>query len=635
MKFIYKDLKNLLLEQPSKELLSEKLFQLGHEHEIIGDIFDIEFTPNRGDCLSLIGLSRDLNVFFENKEPFEIYTGEIDDLKIDFENLSPIDCPKITFLEIEIEGSISKYKPYLENYFSQHSINKTNFFTDVSNYISYEQGQPTHCFDATTITNRLIFENKVCDESFKTLLDSVIKLKDKNCVFTHNDEIISLAGVMGGMSTACTSKTSKAIIECAFFKPESIIGQSLKYNLVSDASYKFERGVDIASQERVLRRFIYIIQDHVAIKSIKLKSFSSKNNDHESLPININKINNILGVKLSESEYLNYLTKLGFEIRDKIYIPTFRHDISSQNDLAEEMARIIGYNNIPSDPLFLNSKIEIIPDKIERIRHFLVQKGFFEVINIPFSSNKDKHAISIDNPLDSNKNYLRTSLKNSLIENLLYNERRQKDSIKLFEISDIYTKDNEINQYTKLGIIISGRKGHNHIDFIKKLDSDYLKSIFNHADESEFFNIEEIERSKLKTKKKDKIYYLELIIDDIPDYIIESINIKKEPINFIKYQPISEFPSSSRDISFSIVDRSIYSEIVDQILKLKEENLTDAFIFDYYEDKKNDLIKLGIRLIFQSSLKTLSDKDINKSTRKALKPILCLDGVFVKGLDIN
>ena len=275
---------------------------------------------------------------------------------------------------------------------------------------------------------------------------------------------------MGGMSTACTSKTSKAIIECAFFKPESIIGQSLKYNLVSDASYKFERGVDIASQERVLRRFIYIIQDHVAIKSIKLKSFSSKNNDHESLPININKINNILGVKLSESEYLDYLTKLGFEIRDKIYIPTFRHDISSQNDLAEEMARIIGYNNIPSDPLFLNSKIEIIPNKIEKIRHFLVQKGFFEVINIPFSSNKDKHAISIDNPLDSNKNYLRTSLKNSLIENLLYNERRQKDSIKLFEISDIYTKDNEINQYTKLGIIISGRKGHNHIDFIKKLD---------------------------------------------------------------------------------------------------------------------------------------------------------------------
>ena len=163
----------------------------------------------------------------------------------------------------------------------------------------------------------------------------------------------------------------------------------------------------------------------------------------ETLPNDI-KLNQSLNLEkpLSESEYLNYLTKLGFEIRDKIYIPTFRHDISSQNDLAEEMARIIGYNNIPSDPLFLNSKIEIIPDKIEKIRHFLVQKGFFEVINIPFSSNKDKHAISIDNPLDSNKNYLRTSLKNSLIENLLYNERRQKDSIKLFEISDIYTKDN-------------------------------------------------------------------------------------------------------------------------------------------------------------------------------------------------
>ena len=117
MKFIYQDLLNFLEGQPSKEALSDKLFQLGHEHEIDGDIFDMEITPNRGDCLSLIGLSRDLNNFYQYEDPFETYEEEIELLNIDFKNLSIESCPKISFLEIEIDGEISPYKEYLENYF--------------------------------------------------------------------------------------------------------------------------------------------------------------------------------------------------------------------------------------------------------------------------------------------------------------------------------------------------------------------------------------------------------------------------------------------------------------------------------------------------------------------------------------
>ena len=132
MKIVYKDLINHLVEKPSKELLSEKLFQLGHEHEIHGDVFDMELTPNRGDCLSLLGLARDLNVFFGKSESIEIFEDNIDDFDFDFENLSPKDCPKISFLEIEIEDSKVVYKPYLENYFKTIGGNKTNLFTAVS-----------------------------------------------------------------------------------------------------------------------------------------------------------------------------------------------------------------------------------------------------------------------------------------------------------------------------------------------------------------------------------------------------------------------------------------------------------------------------------------------------------------------
>ena len=133
MKFIYQDLLSFLTHQPSKADLSKKLFQLGHEHEIVGDIFDLEITPNRGDCLSLIGLSRDLNNFYDSKDPFEIYDEEIESLDLNFTNLSIESCPKISFLEIEIDKDISSYKPYLENYFLLPGTKKTNFFRDVSN----------------------------------------------------------------------------------------------------------------------------------------------------------------------------------------------------------------------------------------------------------------------------------------------------------------------------------------------------------------------------------------------------------------------------------------------------------------------------------------------------------------------
>jgi len=251
MKINYQDLTNFLSEKPSKEELSQKLFQLGHEHEIHGDIFDMELTPNRGDCLSLIGLARDLAVFFGKSNSIELFNDDIEPLEINFENLSPKDCPKISFLEIEIEDSKVEYKPYLENYFNTIGGNKANLFTDISNYISYELGQPTHCFDREAIKNKLIFENKKCNAIFKTLLGSEVSLKDRNCVFSSNSEIISLAGVMGGASTACSFNTKKVLVECAYFNPESIIGKSIKYNLVSDAAHKFERGVDIASQEMV------------------------------------------------------------------------------------------------------------------------------------------------------------------------------------------------------------------------------------------------------------------------------------------------------------------------------------------------------------------------------------------------
>jgi phenylalanyl-tRNA synthetase beta chain len=633
MKFVYQDLLNFLAEKPSKKLLSEKLFQLGHEHEIDGDIFDMELTPNRGDCLSLNGLARDLNIFFGKAEPFKIFEDDIEPLNLNFKNLSPDACPKISFLEIEIEGSTNTYKPYLENYFSLLGNNKTNLFTDISNYISYELGQPTHCFDASTINNQFIFENKICNESFETLLGSNINLEGKNCIFTVDNKIISLAGVMGGKSTACSSQTRKALIECAYFEPEEIIGKSIKYNLVSDASHKFERGVDIQAQEKILRRFITIVQDHAAIKNFKIQIFDDTAIEQSRIPIDLERVNKILGIDIEKEQYLMILNNLGFEINNnELNVPSYRNDISSQNDLAEEIARVLGYDSIKSKPLEIKNNLNENINHIYKVKNFLVQNGFSEVINFPFTSIKDKKSITIDNPLDSNKSSLRISLKSSLLENLQYNERRQNDSIKLFEISDLYSRDDQINLERKLGIIISGRRGHNYTDFSKKLDFNYLNQILNESANKNIFTIEELSREGLKTKKKDKIYYTEVLIEDIPADMYKDYKLKEKQINFIKCKPVSEFPSSVRDFSFCIVDFKKYNMVIKLISNLDDDILKHAYIFDFYENKKIKEIKVGVRLIFQSVLCTLSDEEIQKTIERLLKPILDLEGVSVPGL---
>ena len=632
MKILYQDLINLLSDKPSKELLSEKLFQLGHEHEIYDDVFDMELTPNRGDCLSLQGLARDLNVFFGKSQPIDIFEDIIDDLEIDFENYSPLDCPKISFLEVEIDEATDKYKPYLENFFRVIGNNKTNLFTDISNYISYELGQPTHCFDRAAIKGKLIFENRECNTSFKTLLGSEIILKDHNCVFTSDDEVISLAGVMGGESTACSNKTTKVLVECAYFNPESIIGKTIKYNLISDAAHKFERGVDIAAQEIVLRRFAKILSDHVKIKSIKLKSFIQGDVKCTSIPIDINKINNVLGTSLNNHECLKILKGLGFSISDEILVPSCRHDIKTNNDLAEEIARVIGYNNVKSAPFNIEKIKNIKKSKTDKLESFLKNNGFIEVINFPFTSKKSTDSIKVDNPLDSNRNNLRTSLKESLIGNLLYNERRQNDSIKLFEISDIYKKDTEIKQEKKLGIIISGRLGNNYIDFNKKLDFEYLNNLLNKNASRELFEIIEISRNTLDTKKKDKIFYVEISLKDIPYSFFSDLSVSEKSYSFINYEPISEYPSSSRDFSFLINDISKVEEVINMLDKVSDKLIKNSFAFDFYKNEKTASVKLGYRFVFQSHNMTLSDSEISNKVNEILSPILEIEGVSIPGM---
>ena len=634
MKIHYNHLIQYILENPTIGQISHSLFQLGHEHEIESNIFDIEFTPNRGDCLSLSGLLRDLAVFYSINFNQKIYAKKLNKLNIAFENKLENTCPQISFLKLEIEKIPELYKNSLDDYFSDFNLSKNNFFTDLSNYLSYETGQPTHCYDADKINEKLIFHQIEKQEEFETLIDKKITLKGKNAVFSLNNEVINLAGIMGGKSTACSAHTKTVLVECAYFKPDAIIGKSVKYDIKSDASYKFERGVDYGSQDKTLRRFIQVVSEHTNIKEMSIVSYNYIENQTIKIPINVNKINQIIGINISEDEYINYLTRLEFIIEEGyVNVPSFRSDIKTQNDLAEEVARVIGYNNISRAEINIpKSDNRNYKDIENKLRYFLLDHGFYEVINSPFVGITAKEAIKVDNPLDSNRAFLRKNLTDSLVENLVFNERRQKDSVKLFEISDIYSSKNGIHKNRMLSIVASGRVGLNYQDFSKKIDTKYLTEMFQEILPNEFFDFQILSRDSLDTKIKSEIITLEVNIERFSADILSYREASKSPESFAQFNPISDLPISTKDLSYSIKDFSKIRELENLFLSYQSDIVKNIFIFDYFYNEKSQEVKIGFRIVFQSKETTLTAAQIELAYNDLIDQSLKIDGISIPGI---
>jgi len=632
MKIAYQHILNFLEVKPDIEELSSKLFQLGHEHEFDNLVFDMEFTPNRGDCLSVYGLVRDLNVFYKTNLDIPIYSDDLTELKLNFINKAEDACTHISFLNIEIKGNISEYKDYLKNYFNDLNLNRINFFTDVSNYVAYEMGQPTHSYDFPSIGDDITLKISRNNTQFNTLLGNSIDLDDSDLVFTSNEKVINLSGIMGGSETACSHKTKNVLVECAYFKPESIIGKAVKYNLHSDASHKFERGTDPKSHEKALRRFIQIVEDHCEITNLGLYKYEGPGYQEVELDFNSKKVNDILGLDISEDSYKNSLIKLGFDVNQTVKVPSYRSDINHQNDLAEELARVIGYDNIPVSSIKLKEVANKFDSSIERkIKAFLVDHNFVEVINSSFCSVSNPNSIKVDNPLDSNREYIRTNLTDSLALNVIYNEKRQKDSIKFFEISDVYSSKQNLSSEKKLAIIISGRRGENYLDFSKKLDKKYLTQLFQKIDidvDEYFININ---REQLDSKIKTPIFAIELLIDDLGEEFNNYVPINNHLSDFNKYIPISEFPSSYRDLSFSIKKSSKIKQVINTLAETKSEFIKYSFMFDFYENKQINESKIGYRFIFQSDNRTLTDIEINKEIKKITNSVLSIESVSLPG----
>ena len=201
-----------------------------------------------------------------------------------------------------------------------------------------------------------------------------------NLVFKKDNEIINLAGIMGGKSTSCSENTRSVLIECASFNPEAIVGKAIKYNIKSDAAHKFERGVDPCCHDFVLRRFLKLVQEHANVKSAEIFTRDIRDYSQTKIKYDIDRIFKILGIKPSEETFTKSLTKLGFKIDEKhIHVPSYRNDIKTLNDIAEEIARAVGYDSIKSIPIKINSNSNQSKNLNQNfIRDYLISKGFLK-----------------------------------------------------------------------------------------------------------------------------------------------------------------------------------------------------------------------------------------------------------------
>ena len=322
-----------------------------------------------------------------------------------------------------------------------------------------------------------------------------------------------------------------------------------------------------------------------------------------------------------------------------ILSPSYRRDIQTENDIAEEIARVVGYDNIPTQsykiPALINVNNELKVFE-KQFKNFLSEHGFYEVINNPFINSNLKNTIEVDNPLDSNKKYLRTNLEESLIDNLLYNEKRQQDSLKLYEIADVYYfSEEEIKSKRMLGIICSGRVGKNYIDFSKKINKKYITTILSKAFKGLDVNAANLDRNTIDSKLNHQIIYVEIELDsllkcdyDFSDYSKEEV----EKINFVKYKTISPFPCSIRDLSFAIKNSDKFLELQNYLLNFNEDIIKESYIFDFYNDLKRDEIKIGFRLVFQSKTSTITDSEVNAVMNRLIKNTISIESVSIPGL---
>lgn len=663
MRVSYEWTRELVDIEATPEEVSEKLTAIGLEVEgtesIDGDtVFEVNVTPNRPDCLSMIGIARELSAAFRvplKIPPHEI-PGGLPVSEFSIEIAHPQLCNRYAGRYIK-DAKIDDSPEWMKKRLEKCGIRSINNVVDITNYVLLEFGHPLHAFDADTIEGKKIRVSTAGrDNSFKTLDGTERVLHEDTLLIWDNTRPIAVAGVMGGLNTEVSERTKNIFLESAYFEPFSVRRTSKRLGLTSESSYRFERGTDIEFLEKALDRAALLMRDISGGTVFEIIDAYPVKYRPEPFEVAYEKINKLLGTSLSKNEMLDILQRLDIPAKDKgqffvITPPAYRRDLRRASDVAEEIARIYGYNKIqttlPRSPLFsggLNKKRM----NIGRIREAMRKSGFTEVINISFMRISDLDVLAIDdtdrrrkmmaisNPLVQEEGFLRTTLSPALLGNLKYNLDRGMKDVSFFEIARVFEDTGGALplEELRIGAVFYREK----VPSLWKEDAQgfyivkgALEALFNelkinehsfaassepflHRGQAADIRVanssigylgvmapEAIEKLDLK-KPKPEIVLLELNLDVLLSLIPDSC----------LYSAIPKYPPIERDIAV-IVDQTIPSSQIREMIRVfPSELIEDVSVFDSYKGGNIPSGKksLAFSIVYRSIERTLREEEV-------------------------
>ena len=663
MQFSRNWLKEFVDFKVSDEELCEQLTMLGlevdnykpYESKLTGKdaIIKLDLTPNRGDCFSILGIAREVAA----ANNLSLTLPKINNIKNSVKSSLTVsvcnEAPRYVGRYIAGVNLKKKVHPLIKERLKLSDTKVIDPIVDITNYVLLELGQPLHAFDANKLEGNLQVRFAKEKEKITLLDENKIWLDEKSLVIADQKKPVALAGIMGGLETGISNKTKSIYLESAFFTPTAIRGRARKFSIQTDASTRFERGVDFKLQVLAIQRASSLINetlggDFSPIQEFIRKSSIPKNKD---IILNINNLNKILGTNLSKSTVKRGLTSLGLKNSVsnnnlKVKVPSWRFDLKIEADLIEEIARLVGYNNIPQ--VSLSRKIRTSGDTLHSsIRKTFQSMGYNEVITYSFIDqslaelvgDKKKQLIFVENPISQNMNVMRTSLLPGLLDTLSYNMNQGSESLKIFEIGSVFSKkgSNKIKEREVVGGLIIGIEGKdNWSGSNKQLDFFDLKGNLEMAlPELSKFSFKREQVSFLHPGKTAALYKGQKkvgYIGTVNPKLLDKLDVKGD-VNFfefsldeisdkknIKFKKFSRFPLAQRDLSFVVDEEITSSSIKDAILSKAGSNLKEINLFDIYTGKgiSKGQKSLTYALSWQAVNRTLTDDEVDTAVGRVV-----------------
>jgi len=652
--------------------------------ELSDTVFEIDLTPNRPDCLSVIGVAREIGAFTEPMGQVKLPGVTLPKEKI-VENsihayakveIADRDlCPRYS-AGMLFDVKVGESPFWLRRKLESVGLTPVNNVVDVTNFVMLETGQPLHAFDFDNLAKGKIIVKKAGEAIDFTTLDSKEhKLESDMLMICDGEQPVALAGVMGGENSEISNDTTRVLVESAYFNPVSIRKTAKKTNIATDASHRFERGVDPEGTVFAMKRAVALIADicDASIAEGFIDEYPLKSEPVE-ISFDTQALNTRLGTDFSSQAIGEILKSVEFGVEEtgrdqlRVLVPSFRVDVARPEDLSEEVARLWGYNKIKTSYPLVPARGRVLSPVLllrERIRQILPGFSFFEAINYNFIHEKSCDRLNLSesdnrrsvetilNPISDQMSVLRTSLIPGLLETMKRNNSQQSDSIRLFEIGKVFfaTQKGELPVEKEMvaGLITGNRTEQSW--FSKKSSVDFfdLKGVVEGLlddlmmSDIQFLKVEEgicpyFEKGfGAVVKISDKVVGS---LGKIDGQVLKNYGLKQDAFLFdfdlamllelmpesIQAAPLPRFPSVSRDMTF-IVDKVIEVGAMIGEMKVfakKQSLIEDFFLFDVFEGNPLDGGKksLSFRVVYRSTTKTLTEKNIKKIHTSMSKAIL-------------